>query len=40
VQNFFLNEVRVTELGTFMKRRELQYRKAGKWHSVFASAAQ
>jgi hypothetical protein len=40
VENFLLNEVKVAESGTFLKRKELQSLRGGKWLSVFESTAQ
>jgi hypothetical protein len=40
VENFFLNDIRIAELGWFPKRRELQYQQGGKWRSVFECSAQ
>ena len=39
-QNFLLNEVKVADSGTFLKRRELQSFRSGQWLSVFETAAQ
>jgi len=40
VENFLLNEIRVTEVGWFPKRTELQYLCGEKWRSVFVHSAQ
>ena len=40
VENFLLNEIRVTEVGWFPKRTELQYLCGEKWRSVFEYSAQ
>jgi hypothetical protein len=40
VENFLLNEIRVTEVGWFPKRTELQYLYGEKWRSVFVHSAQ
>ena len=40
VENFLLNEIRVTEVGWFPRRTELQYLCGEKWRSVFVYSAQ
>ncbi len=39
VENFLLSEIRVTEVGWFPKRKELQYLCGEKWRSVFVNSA-
>ena len=40
VQNFLVNEVKLAESGTFLRRKELQSFRGGKWLSVFKPVAQ